>query len=69
MHIELGTLPALEQFLGDFKAALLLVRVLAGYTQPGFGGAQGEVGVGHLCAQQHQDVFIVGLGGEVAGIG
>ncbi|MNE97767.1 hypothetical protein D3C80_1961690 [compost metagenome] len=69
MHVELGTLPALEQFLGNLKAALLLLRVVAGYTQSGFGGAQGKVGIGHLCAQQHKDVLIVGLGGEVAGIG
>ena len=69
LQIEFGVVAAVEQPFGDLEAALLQFGVVAGDLQARLGGAQGEIAVGHLRAQQHQHVFVVGLGGEVAGVG
>ncbi|MCY1499887.1 hypothetical protein D9M68_339160 [compost metagenome] len=69
LHVEFGFLAALEQPFGDIEAAFLQLRVVAGDAQARLEGAQQVVGIGHLGAQQHQQVFAIGQGGEVGGIG
>ena len=69
LQIELIAVAAGEQPFGDFKTALLPLGVLAGDAQTRFGGAQGEIGFGNLCAQEHQQVLVVGLSGEEGRVG
>ncbi|MNE20484.1 hypothetical protein D3C80_1136080 [compost metagenome] len=69
LQVKFGIGAAVEQALGDLVAALLQFGVVAGNVQTGFGGAQGVVGLRQLCVQQHQHVFVVGLGGEPGRIG
>ena len=69
LQIEFGVVAALEQLLGNFQAALLQFGIFVGDAQPRFRRAQGHVGFRHLRMQQHQDVFVVGVGREVVCIG
>ncbi|MNG93067.1 hypothetical protein D3C79_520210 [compost metagenome] len=58
-----------EQPLGDLQAARLALGVFLGDIQPRLGGAQGEIGVRHLRAQQQHGIGVVGLGGKIDSIG
>ncbi|MNN26811.1 hypothetical protein D3C81_1403290 [compost metagenome] len=58
-----------EQPLGYLQAARLAAGVFFGDIQPRLGGAQGKVGVGHLRTQQQHGIGVIGLGGEVGGVG
>ncbi|MNY07942.1 hypothetical protein D3C86_1407690 [compost metagenome] len=64
LQIKFGFGPAVEQALGDLVAAFLQFGVTAGDGQARLGGAQGVVVLRQLRVQQHQGIFIVGLGGK-----
>ncbi|CEL28831.1 hypothetical protein SRM1_02179 [Pseudomonas fluorescens] len=69
LQIEFSALAAVEEFFGDLEITLLLDSVFPRDAQPRFSGAQGKIGVGDLCAQQYEGVFVVGLRGEILRIG